>query len=183
MAMSYNIKIAKTINVVEITEAEKEQAAKTRKAFEEMLDEMNSAFEHLELLNGALSGITDTAPLEGLRKLFKQYKRRIQGLFNEFIEKLEIALNEAYQTVSDSEMERILDTVVAEVREIRDGVQKLLILLKEPQDSGFVKGFTSIVERLKTRKDSLSEICTESLADHINYDILGQIRLGSVGFR
>lgn len=171
-------KKAVTINSIDISPEEQEQAAKTRKEFEELLVRMNKAFEHLNTLNGALSDISDASLLEPLRKLFKQYKRKIQKLFNDFIEQLETSLLEANKTVSDSEMERIQDTVVAEIREIRDGAQKILVLLKDPQEADFIKDFTTIVEQLNTHRKSLDDIVKDQMFVHIDYDILGRIRLG-----
>lgn len=171
-------KTAITINTIEISPEEKEQATITRKKFEDMLDKMNQAFEHLGLLNGSLTGITDPKSLEPLRKLFKQFKRKMQRMFNEFIDALELALQESNKTVTDSEMDRIVDTVVAEVREIRDGAEKLLVYLKEPQESDFVKNFTATVERLNARRESLTEIVTDQLFVHVDEDVLNKVRLG-----
>jgi len=171
-------KKAITINTIEITEEEKAQAVETRKRYEEMIDSMNHAFEHLNTLNGALGGISDSTELEPLRKLFKQYKRRTQEMFNEFIDCLEAALLAANKTVRDSEADRLQDTIVAEVREIRDGVQNILVFLKEPQAPDFIKDFTSTVERLNARRKSLDEVVSDGLFSHIDADILGLVRLG-----
>jgi len=171
-------KKAITINSIEISEEEKAQAVVTRKAFETMLDAMNKAFEHLNILSGALSEISDPKSLEQLRKLFKQYKRNTQKIFNEFIDTVQTALEEIRKTVSDSEMERIQDTMVGEIREIRDGVEKLLVYLKEPQEADFIKNFTETVDRISTRREGLGELVQESLFSHVDFDILGKLRLG-----
>lgn len=171
-------KRSNVINSIEISDEEKAQAVITRKKFELMLDSMSDAFEHLNTVNGALAEVQDPTELTPLRKLFKQYKRQTQKLFNEFIDSLEIALIESNKTVSDSEMERIQDTIVAEIREIRDGAEKLLILMREPDDVGFVKSFTGIMERLNIRRDSMGDLVSDSLFSHLDFDILSKIRLG-----
>lgn len=171
-------KRSNVIRSIEISDEEKRQAVVTRKKFENLMDSVAKAFEHLNVLNGALAEIQEPGELEPLRKLFKQYKRKTQTIFNELIDLLEDALLEMNKTVSDSEMERIQDMVIGEVREIRDGVERLLVLLKEPQDPGFVKNFTTVMERLNARKASLDEIVSEGLNAHLDFDVLGRIRLG-----
>lgn len=171
-------KRSNVIKSIEISDEERRQAVVTRKKFELLMDALADAFEHLNSLNGALGEIENPDELAPLRKLFKQYKRRTQKIFNELIDLLEAALIEMNKTVSDSEMERIQDMVVGEIREIRDGVERLLVLLKEPQESGFVKGFTTVMERLNARKTSLEEIISDQLFSHVDYDVLGRIRLG-----
>lgn len=171
-------KRSSVIKTIEISDEEKAQAILTRKKFENLMDCLEDSFEHLNGVNGALAEVDDSSQLEPLRKLFKQYRRRTQTVFNELIDKLEEALLEMNKTVSDSEMERIQDMVVAEIGEIRDGVEKLLVLLKEPQEPRFVENFTKIVERLNARKLSLVDIIQEGLYSHIDYDILSRVRLG-----
>lgn len=172
------LKLAEPIYSIEINEEERAQAGLARKHFKDMLDKMDRAFSHLEILNNALNGFNDSTQFEQLRKLFKKYKRKTQEVFNEFIEQLESALKEAYRAISDTEMNRIIDTIVAEVREIRDGVIQLLHLLDEPESPEFIATFTDTVERLMKRKESLDEVVSDQLFSHIDFDILGKIRLG-----
>lgn len=172
------LKVSVPVYSVNITEDEKKQAATTRDNFKHLLKFMEDAFEHLYILDNALEGIGDTKNFISLGKLFSQYKRKTQKLFNVFIKHLEQALIELNNTISDSEMERIRDVIVSEVREIRDGVLDLLDLLDNPEDKTFIQDFRSTVERVGRRADSLREVITDQLFSHIDHDIMGQIRLG-----
>lgn len=171
-------KTAIPIYSVEISEEEKAQASRTREEFQVLLDLMDEVFDHLLILDNALEGIQDPTGLAQFNKLFLQYKRKAKKLFNIFVKQLEKALLEMNKMVSDSEMERVRDTIVAEVREVRDGAIELFELLEMIEDKQFIQDFRATVERIHNRAESLQEIITDQLFAHIDHDILGQIRLG-----
>lgn len=171
-------KSAAPVYTVDISENEKSQATNTREEFQVLLDLMEEAFDHLYILDNALEGMQDTTGLDQFGKLFLRYKRKARRLFNLFIKQLEKALKETNKTISDTELDRIRDTIVAEVRELRDGAIELFDLLENPENKTFIQDFRSTVERLGRRSDALRQVITDQLFSHIDHDILGQIRLG-----
>lgn len=173
-------RVAAPIYSIEISDAEREQAAQTRKDFESLTEIMNEAFEHLFILSDALNGVTETSQFVSMSKLFLRYTRKIRKLFNNFIKQLEKCLLALNKTVTDARMVKIRDTIVGEVREIRDGILEVLDILNEPDSKDFVQNFRTIVERLGQRSDSLEEVITDQLFSHLDEDILGHIRLGTV---
>jgi hypothetical protein len=171
-------KSAIPIYSIDISEDEKSQAANTREEFQVLLEVMDEVVDYLNILNNALEGIQDTSELGQFNKLFLRYKRKARRLFNVFIKQLEKALKNVNKTITDTELDRIRDTIVAEVREIRDGAIELFDLLENPEEKTFVQEFRSTVERLIIRSDALKQVITDQLFSHIDHDILGQIRLG-----
>jgi hypothetical protein len=173
------LKLAVPVYSVDISEEEQKQAQKTRDQFEDLVYKLDAVFDHLEVLNSAFEGVADSAQFGALVKLFHQYRNKTQRLFNEMIQQLELALKELNNTVSDTEMAQIKDTIVGEIREIRDGGIELLDLLEHPTDKKFVQTFKSTVSRVLQRGRALEEVIEDQLFAHIDGDILGRVRLGS----
>lgn len=174
------MKIAGPIYSIEISEDEKSQAQTTRDSFEILANNLDEAFDKLKVVRELLEQFKDPSHFKHLRDLFIRYKHRIISLFNEFLTQLQQALGHLNNTISDSEMENIKDTIVGESRELRDGIDELAEFLEEPDSPDFIKSFSETYDRLNERKNSLHEIITDHLFSHIDYDILGKIKLGSI---
>lgn len=172
------IRYSSPIYSIEISDEECQQAQATRVAFEDMLEKQEAAFEHLRLLSDSLTGAADSSVFLSMAKLFVQYRRKTKKLFNEFITQLEESLKALNETLSDSHMEKIRDTILNEVREIRDGVIEILEYLERPHEKTFIQDFTSTAKRLIERGEALNEIVTDELFGHLDEDILGELRLG-----
>jgi len=164
---------------IDITDNEMAQAAQTRKEFESLIFHMDDAFQHLYKLDSALESLKDSANFSSLADLFVKFRRKTKKLFDVFIKQLESSLFSINKMISDSEMVRIKETIVAEIREIRDGVNEILQVLEVPTDPQFIQDYREIVERIGHRANSLEEVITDQLYSHIDHDILGKIRLGS----
>lgn len=173
-------KLATPVYSVDISEEEQEQAQRTRDQFEILLQKIDEAFDHLHVLNSAFEGVGDSGQFGSLTKLFHQYRKKTQRLFNDMIKQLELALKELHKTVSDTEMEQIKDTIVGEIREIRDGGIELLDLLENPTDKKFVQDFKATVGRVLQRGEALEEVISDQLLSKIDADVLGKIKLGTV---
>lgn len=172
-------KIAKPIYSVEISEDEMTQASKTRDAFDSLAKKLDEAFDKLKMVRELLEQFSDSSKFKEMRDLFVRYKHRIIGLFNEFLQQLQVSLESMNKSLSDTEMDNIKDTIVGESGELRDGINQLSEILDEPDSPNFLTNFKSTFDRLHERKDSLHEIITDHLFAHIDYDILGRIKLGS----
>ena len=173
-------KIAKPIYSVEISEDEMAQALKTRTSFEVLAQNLDDSFDKLKMVRELLEQFTDSSHFKQMRDLFIRYKHRVISLFNDFLKQLQIALENMNNSLSDTEMDNIKDTIVGESRELRDGIDELAEILDEPDSPNFLTSFKTTFDRLHERKNSLHEIITDHLFSHIDYDILGRIKLGYV---
>ena len=172
------IKLSAPIYSVEVSDEEKAQATQTRESFKKLVDRLEQVFDKLKIVREVLDQFQDSTQFGRIGELFVRYKHRITDLFNEFQNHLQISLELLNKTLSDSEMENIKSTILAEAKEIRDGIEDLLSLLDSPESGEFIKEFTETCDRLQNRANSLEEIITDHLFDHIDYDILGRIKLG-----
>jgi uncharacterized phage infection (PIP) family protein YhgE len=170
---------AAPIYSVEISEDEKLQAQETRNAFESLSEHLDESFDKLKIVRELLEQFKDPSHFAHMRDLFIRYKQAVINEFNEFLDSLTNSLTKMNKTLSDSEMQNITDTIVAEADELRDGVEELAEHLDEPDSPDFLKNFKETYDRLDQRRNSLHEIITDHLFEHIDYDILGRIKLGS----
>ena len=172
------IRLSKPTYSVEISDDEKQQATTTRKEFAQMIDLLDASFEKLQKVKELLSQYNSSSDFKSIKDLFIRYKHKIVHSFNEFLDQLQLALEEMNNTISDTEMENIKNTIVEEVRELRDGVILITEALDTPESPDFIKIFSETFDKLDKRKISLVEIVNDHLFSHIDYDILGRIKLG-----
>lgn len=177
------IRISAPTYSVEISDEEKKQALRTRDEFEKVVKLLEAAFEKLESVRDLLDQYKDSSHFKQIKDLFIRYKHKIVHLFNDFLDQLQICLEQTNNTLTDTEMDSIRDTIVEEVRELRDGVVQISVELETPEAPEFIESFTEICNRLDKRKTSLIEIINDHLFSHIDYDILGRIKLGSEKIR
>ena len=176
-------KQSEPIFVLEISNDERKQAEKVRKEFKKLELLLGGAFDSLGRLVGAMQGLQHNERMVELKPLFIKYKHKIQDLFNEFLDQLQSSLEDMQTMISDSETIKIRDTIVGEIREIRDGALELINLLNRPEDANFLKEFQETFVRLRAREKALREILSDQLTGHIDRDILGKIKLGKSRLR
>lgn len=176
-------KSADALLSIDINESEQRQAKKVRSEFKKLVANLDGVFKSLGSLNAGLIGLDENPQLSDYRYLFLKYRQRVQFLFNRFLDQFEHCLKELEKMVSDRETLKLKNSIIGEVRELRDGVLTLLELLREPGRQEFVKMYRETFLRLDQRQSSLSEIITDSLFGHIDNNILGQIKIGKSKFR
>lgn len=176
-------KLAEPVFVLDINDDERKQAEKVRDEFKKLEMLLGDAFDSLGRLVSAMQGMQHSDKIIELKPLFVKYKHRVQDLFNSFLDQLQTCLEQMNNMISDSETIKIRDTIIGEVREIRDGALGLIKFLGHPENPNFIKEFQETFVRLDAREKSLKEIISDQLASHINRDILGKIKLGKSKIR
>ena len=164
--------------VIDITNEERKQAETVRKEFKKLEGLLDAAFDSLNKLNGSLQQFTDSSEFVKLDHLFVQYRHKLQHYFNDFIDQLQVSLDQLNKMISDTETKKIRDTIIGESREIRDGALNILELLGDTSHQEFLKNFKETFVKLNGRRTAISEIITDQFFTHIDKDILGKIKLG-----
>jgi ElaB/YqjD/DUF883 family membrane-anchored ribosome-binding protein len=185
MGAFLNMKIvANPQMTLEITEKEKEIARNVKKEFKTIVKELNSAIKIvLELRNA----ITDQRPSkEDLNTKYRgrliRYKRKLKEAFNHFLEHTKTTLEKATE-ISDPEMIRLREILIAEIGELSDGVEALMDLFGETDRDNFTKTLEQITAQLEKRQKSIVDVVNSQLFSHIENDILGRIRISELKFR
>ena len=116
------------------------------------------------------------------RGRFLRYGRKITENFNEFLIAIRTTI-EKLAEITDPDMMRLKEILVAEVGELSDGVEAILDLLKEPDKEGFTQTLERIAAQIEKRQKSIKDVLDSQLLSHIDQDILGKMKIGDMQFR
>ena len=166
---------------LEITDAEREAAKLVKKEFKQISKELDSAVKIVLDLRDA---ILDQRPSkEDLKNKYRgrliRYKKKIKDAFNHFLEHTKTTLESAIK-ISDPEMIRLREILVAEIGELSDGAEALMDLLGETDRDSFTKTLEQISAQLEKRQKSIIDVIDNQLFGHIEQDILGKMKISSL---
>jgi len=163
---------------VPVSSTEKKLAAALRKKFEDLLEELEEFDRFLLVFFDNIDDLEETANLKSLSPLIKKYERRLKKRFNEFMDKLELALD-VYQTgFADTKLDNIRDLIIENTKSMRKGLIELLKLFKNVENPEFIAESKSKYVSISNSIRQMNIIVKDELFGHIDYDILGRIRLG-----
>lgn len=169
---------------LDITPKERQAANKAKSEFKKILQELENAIKTVTTLRDAV--VEERPSKEDLKNKYKgrllRYRRKIRDAFNVFLQHTKDAL-EDLQNISDPEMERLREILIAEIDELSDGVEAILDLLDEVEKEGFTKTLEAITAQLEKRYQSISEVIESQLFGHIEQDILGKMKVSDLQFK
>jgi len=116
------------------------------------------------------------------RGKFLRYRRKITENFNEFLLAIRATI-EKLAEISDPDMMRLKEILIAEVGELSDGSEAVLDLLQEPDKEGFTQTLERISSQIEKRQKSIKDVLDSQLLSHIDQDILGKLKIGELKFR
>jgi len=166
---------------MEITDKERETAKSVKKEFKVITRELDDAIKIvLDLKNSIVEQRPSKDDLKNkYRGRLVRYKRKIKDAFNHFLQHTKSTL-EGTITISDPEMIRLREILVAEIGELSDGVEALMDLMSEADREGFTKTLEQISGQLEKRQKSILDIVNSQLFKHIENDILGRMKISSL---
>ncbi len=166
---------------LEITDAEREIAKKVKKEFKQISKELDSALKVVLDLRDAI--VEQRPSKEDLKNKYRgrlvRYKKKIKDAFNHFLTHTKKTLEMAVE-ISDPEMVRLREILVAEIGELSDGTEALMDLLNETDRDGFTKTLEQISAQLEKRQKSIADVIENQLFGHIEQDILGRMKISSL---
>lgn len=166
---------------LEITDAEREIAKVVKKEFKQISKELNAAVKVVLDLRDAI--VEQRPSKDDLKNKYRgrliRYKKKIKDAFNHFLEHTKTTLEKAVE-ISDPEMVRLREILVAEIGELSDGVEALMDLLGETDRDSFTKTLEQISSQLEKRQKSIADVIDSQLFGHIEQDILGRMKISSL---
>jgi len=115
------------------------------------------------------------------RGRFLRYRRNMTRVFNELASSVKMVIDKL-STISDPDMIRLKEILVAEISEFSDGTQAVLDLLKEPDRAGFTNTLERISVQIDKRNRSIKDVIDNQLIGHIDNDILGKMKISELRF-
>jgi len=170
--------------VLEITNNERTIAKEIKSNFKKILKKMNIAVQTIIDLKNAIS---DERPSkDNLKNKYHgrllRYRLKIKKAFNEFLTMTKSSLEELAK-ISDPDMIRLREIIIAEIGELSDGAEAVLDLLNETDKSGFTKTLDKLTSQMEKRQVSIKDVIDSQLTNHIDHDILGKMKISEIKFR
>lgn len=166
---------------LEITDAERQAAKLVKKEFKQISKELDAAVKVVLDLRDAI--VEQRPSKDELKTKYKgrliRYKKKIKEAFNHFLEHTKTTLEKAVE-ISDPEMVRLREILVAEIGELSDGAEALMDLLSETDRDSFTKTLEQISAQLEKRQKSIIDVIDNQLFGHIEQDILGRMKISSI---
>ena len=167
--------------VLEITDKERQIGKKVKKEFKTIAKELDAAIRVVVDLRDAI--VNQRPTKDDLNKAYKgrllRYKKKIKEAFNHFLAHTKQTLEAALE-ISDPEMVRLREILVAEIGELSDGVESLMDLLNETDRDGFTKTLEQLTGQLEKRQKSILDVFKNQFEGHIDQDILGKIKISEL---
>lgn len=171
------IKTADPTFSTKVSPEEKEAAKEVRVLFEKFLKAQDAASVHLSTFFEELKNTKDTSNIKKISPVLKRYIQKYRDLCNEYIKSLEDAVQYTAQAFKDADMNNIRDLIVESVRDIRNNSKDLISEFSNIENDDFIKNIEDIYEKISKRLEQLDETVSEELFGHIDYNVLGKIRL------
>jgi hypothetical protein len=163
----------------DIPPEEKAGAERIRDSLSEFLDNQNKLMDFLAVLFDSLDELTNPSQLVKIAPLLKRYEQRLRSVFNNYIKALGVALSTYKENLQDLELDNLRDLLVEHAKELRNHMIDLISHMDDTDNPGYVADLKKYYNSIKNSTDKIYGIVKEEWYGHIDYDILGKIRLSS----
>ena len=85
--------------------------------------------------------------------------------------------------ISDPDMIRLREIIIAEIGELSDGAEAIIDLLNETDRESFTKTIEQVAGQVEKRQRSIIEVIDSQLFNHIDHDILGKMKISDLQFK
>lgn len=165
---------------IEVSEREKSVAKAAKKEFKEILKDLNNALSIIYDLRDAI--VQQRPSKEDLQNTYKgrllRYRRKIAEAFNKLLVRFKNAV-QSLNEITDPDIANLKKIMVAEFDELSDGVEGVLVLLKNAAKEGFTKELERLCTQMEQRSTSINEVIDNRLFNRIDNDILGKLKMSS----
>ena len=167
-----------------VTDRERAIAKQIKAGFKQLVDKLDDSVKSIQDLRDAI--LEQRPSKEDLKSRYSgrllRYRRKIRDIFNEFLSGVKSSL-EALSEISDPDMIRLREIIVAEIDELSDGVESIMDVLKEVDREGFTKTVEQLAAQIEKRQKSIIDVIENQLYSHIDHDILGRMKISDMQFR
>ncbi|HEC63734.1 MAG TPA: hypothetical protein ENI23_00405 [bacterium] len=167
-----------------VSDAEQAVAKTVKEEFKKILRKLDKAIKTVtDLRDAIVEQRPDKDELKNkyLGRLLR-YRRKVRDMFNDFLSDMKVSL-EKLSKISDPDMVKLREIIIAEVGELSDGAEAILDLLDEVDREGFTKTLEQLAVQMEKRQRSIVEVIDSQLFNHIDHDILGKLKISELQFR
>jgi len=168
---------------LDISKEERSIAKEIKKEFKSNLKKLSDALAVILELRDAL--VEERPNKEDLRNKYRgrlvRYRAKVRNKFNSFLAATKKTLEKLSQ-ISDPEMVKLREVIIAEIGEMSDGAEAILDLLDESSREGFTQTLERLAVQMEKRERSIIEAVDNQLFSHIDHDILGRMKISEIRF-
>ena len=169
---------------LDITDRERQSAKSVKECFSKSLDKLDDAVRTVTDIRDAI--VSQRPSKKDLQKKYRgrllRYRRKIKNSFNELV--IDVKKNlEGLSEISDPEMIRLREIIIAEVGEIADGAEAVMDALKDSERDSFTQTLEQLAAQIEKRQKSIKDVIDNQLSNHIEHDILGKMKLSELRFK
>lgn len=170
--------------VLDITDEERNIAKEIKEDSKVAIKKLEAAVRVITDLRDA---ITEERPEKDTLKTkyhgrLLRYKRKIVNTFNDFLNYIKICIEKMVK-INDPDMARLRDIIIAEIGELSDGTEAIMDLLDDIDRDKFTQTLEQITAQMEKREKSIHDVIDNQLANHIDHDIFGKLRISQLKFR
>ena len=169
---------------LQITELERSTAIEVKDQVKDVLKNLDIAIKTIITLKDAI--LQQRPSKYDLSNKYRgkllRYRRKIVSAFNDFLFSVKDII-EKLAVITDPDMMRLKQVLVAEINELSDGATAVMDLLQEPNRDGFSDSLERITAQVEKRVKSIKDVLDSQLVGHIDYDILGKLKISNIRFR
>ncbi|KKK87636.1 hypothetical protein LCGC14_2751250, partial [marine sediment metagenome] len=141
-----------------VSDAEQAVAKTVKEEFKKILRKLDKAIKTVtDLRDAIVEQRPDKDELKNkyLGRLLR-YRRKVRDMFNDFLSDMKVSL-EKLSKISDPDMVKLREIIIAEVGELSDGAEAILDLLDEVDREGFTKTLEQLAVQMEKRQRSIVE--------------------------
>lgn len=168
-------KIASTIEMsFDIPESEQKEAQLAVDTFKEVINALDHAQDHLDLMYEPFKKAQDLTPeaVWEYRGAIRRYKDQIKENYNKVMIYAFKALLKFNLFSSDTHVMELINSFKDSITDVEDRVQVLLDALDELKDQDFKTNVISAIDDIKKKSTEVEKIIEERIEDFINNNIL-----------
>lgn len=174
------LKLADPMFNTKVSPEEIAAAQQVRALFQDFLKAQEVVRTHLDGFFEKLSETKDTSNLQRISPVLRKYIQKYRDICNDYIATLEKAVQYTASNFRDTDMTNTRDLIVESVKDVRNLSKDLILGFGNIDGEAFVQTVNEIYEKLSSRLDQIDSTVSDELFGHIDYNILGKIRLSSV---
>ncbi len=167
-----------------VTDEERAIAKEIKSDFKQILKQLDTAVKSVVDLRDAI--VEQRPTKETLKGKYRgrllRYRRKIRKTFNEFLSNVKASI-EKLSKVSDPDMIKLREIIIAEIGELSDGAEAIMDILGETDREGFTKTLEQVASQVEKRQKSVIDVIDNQLFNHIDHDILGKMKISELQFR
>lgn len=163
---------------IPVSDTEKENAKIVRNTFESTLSARKALMDFLGLFFDNLEELDANGGIPKISTVLVKFTYKSKKKFNDFLRLFGQSIHSYESSFSDSDMDDILDLLIDNVQSTREFFIELVDIMGDLENDSFVAESSNKYNTLLELHESFTDIMTNQLLSHIDYDILGKIKIG-----